>query len=287
MVREIYDPGQFFSEAWAGLGAGLAKNSLLLGLASQFQFDRQGCHFEGIYGQDFPDPRNIYSLVAEHAGYFNYVCSESSDFDALMALLDLCLERNILPTSAVSDSQTAKLLQVCFEERNFQTRPMMRQVIYRCDQPVLPAGGIEGLHLMQAREEHLQALTRWTSCFINEAIPNKRPQGDAETQTLEKIKKGSLHLLHNGELFLAMANWARPLPGAVSLNFVYVPPELRGKGYGKAICYLLTKKMICDEGYLETNLYADASSQEANEIYKKIGYVEVVQSEHFEVISKY
>jgi RimJ/RimL family protein N-acetyltransferase len=286
MVREIYDTGEFFSEAFASLGMNLAKNSLLLGYASKYQFDRTNCHFQGIYGEATPDSGNIYSLISEHSGYNNYICSGSQDFDALMSLLDVCLERNALPSSAVADAETAKLLRVCFEQRAFQTRPIMSQKIYRCDRPVAPSN-LEGLHLMRATEEHAKALTRWTASFIEEAIPSKRPQGDLEQRTIKKISKGSLYLLHNEEVFLGMANWTRAIPGAVGLNLIYVPPKERGKGYGKAVTYLLTKKLLEEDGYGETNLFADMSNAEVNQMYQKIGYSEVGQSEHFEVISTY
>ena len=286
MVREIYDTGAFFHEAYASLNMNLSMNSLLLGLASQFQFDRTNCHFEGIHGQDTPALKNIYSLISEHSGYNNYVCSASQDFDALLSLLDVCLERNALPSCAIADPETSKLLKVCFEERSFQTRPLMRQVIYRCENPLAP-DKLEGLHLIQAKEAHLQALTRWCTSFYSEAIPNKKPIGDIEKRVMAKIEKGSIHLLHNNEVFLAMANWTRPIPGAVGLNLIYTPPNERGKGYGKAVTYLLTKKLIEAEGYGETNLYADASNPEVNSMYQKVGFSEVGQSEHFEVISAY
>jgi predicted GNAT family acetyltransferase len=57
----------------------------------------------------------------------------------------------------------------------------------------------------------------------------------------------------------------------VRVNYVYTPPELRGRGYASACVASLTEQLL-DEGHALCCLYTDLSNPTSNKIYQASGY---------------
>jgi predicted GNAT family acetyltransferase len=57
----------------------------------------------------------------------------------------------------------------------------------------------------------------------------------------------------------------------VRVNFVYSPPEFRGRGYATACVTALTRQLL-DEGRAFCCLYADRANPTSTGIYERIGY---------------
>ena len=70
---------------------------------------------------------------------------------------------------------------------------------------------------------------------------------------------------------VAMAAWAGPTPSGVRVNFVYTPPESRGRGYASMLAASLSKHLL-DTGRKFCCLFTDLANPTSNSIYQRIGY---------------
>jgi len=69
-------------------------------------------------------------------------------------------------------------------------------------------------------------------------------------------------------------------PNGIRINWVYTPPELRGKGYASAIVAEVSQMQL-DLGKKLCFLYTDLSNPTSNSIYQRIGYRPVGDSAHY------
>ena len=56
------------------------------------------------------------------------------------------------------------------------------------------------------------------------------------------------------------------------INFVYTPPEKRGKGYASAVVADLSQQIL-DSGKEFSALFTNLANPTSNNIYQKIGYI--------------
>ena len=70
---------------------------------------------------------------------------------------------------------------------------------------------------------------------------------------------------------MSMAAWAGRTGRIVRINYVYTPPEHRGRGYASACVASLTRQLL-DEGVALCCLYTDLANPTSNKIYQAIGY---------------
>ena len=117
-------------------------------------------------------------------------------------------------------------------------------------------------------DDDLARLCAWTETFVAEAkLPEKV---DARAVVAGGIKSGRLHVWDD-EGPASMAAWAGKTPSGVRLNFVYTPPERRGKGYATACVSALTRQQL-EQGSSFCWLYTDLSAGASPNIFKRIGY---------------
>jgi predicted GNAT family acetyltransferase len=129
--------------------------------------------------------------------------------------------------------------------------------------PPMPAGAFRA-----ATEADLPTVARWTAAFIEEAgLDNP---SDPDDVARERIREGSLFVWEHARP-VSMAAWAGRAGSIVRVNYVYTPPELRGRGYASACVASLTEQLL-DEGHALCCLYTDLSNPTSNKIYQAIGY---------------
>ncbi len=68
-----------------------------------------------------------------------------------------------------------------------------------------------------------------------------------------------------------MAAWAGRTPNGLRINYVYTPPELRGRGYATA-CVAALSRALLEAGNRYCCLYTDLANPTSNAIYRRIGY---------------
>ena len=123
-------------------------------------------------------------------------------------------------------------------------------------------------HFRAATLADVNMLTRWTEGFVSEA--RIADPVDASRVVEDSINRGRLHVWDDGGP-ASMAAWAGKTPSGVRINFVYTPPDKRGKGYGTACVKALTRQQL-EQGNAFCWLYTDMSSGTPPKIFKRIGY---------------
>ena len=157
---------------------------------------------------------------------------------------------------------SGKVFKIAFDQCLFK----LEQVI----EPPYPEGNFR-----PAREADLELLTRWMSLFEQEVFLLSEPPGQRPRHTLRKIHAGELFVWESGKV-VCMCAVDRPTPNGITINFVYTPPEARGKGYASACVALTSKKML--KKYKFCMLYTDLANPVSNRIYQRMGYKAVVRA---------
>jgi uncharacterized protein len=122
--------------------------------------------------------------------------------------------------------------------------------------------------------EEKELVAAWTHAFNIDCFgPDKNlPEGDITPKIVNK------------EVFFWEDKWpvsmvakSRPTDKGITVNYVYTPPELRGKGYATS-CVAELSRNVLKSGKEFCTLYTDLANPTSNSIYKKIGYNPVCDS---------
>jgi predicted GNAT family acetyltransferase len=70
---------------------------------------------------------------------------------------------------------------------------------------------------------------------------------------------------------VSMVGVSRPEGGAVRVNAVYTPPQMRGRGYGAAVTSTVTQAAL-DAGADDVVLFTDLANPTSNALYQRLGY---------------
>jgi ribosomal protein S18 acetylase RimI-like enzyme len=111
-------------------------------------------------------------------------------------------------------------------------------------------------------------LTPWIEGFLHDA--EYETGGYTVQQLLDSVIATRTLYLWKAPEPKAMAAWANSTRHGAVINFVYVPPALRGQGYGKAVSAALAQKML-STGQRYCFILTDTHDPRTNGLYQKIG----------------
>lgn len=181
-------------------------------------------------------------------------------------------------------STTALAFARIWTERTGQPfKPGMDQRIYELRE-VYPPKNVSG-HLRQARDDELDLLSEWVYRFnVDCHLP---------PMSAEEAREVATRLLNNGAIFfwevdgasVSMAGRGRSSSHGITVNMVYTPPELRGRGYASA-CVAALSRQLLDAGWQFCTLYTDLANPTSNDIYQRIGYRPVCDSNEYDFITE-
>jgi uncharacterized protein len=134
---------------------------------------------------------------------------------------------------------------------------------------VIPPAARPG-KLRQAAKEDLAFLPEWI-VGMTEETNQLLPYGEAEEYAKQRVESGFLFIWEEEGRAVSMASKTRPNVKGVSVNLVYTPKELRGKGYASS-CVAALSEHLLNEGYEFCTLYTDLANPTSNKIYQNIGY---------------
>lgn len=163
--------------------------------------------------------------------------------------------------------------------RGARTTRTVNQRVFELREVIAPESPPPGL-LRQARADEAELLGGWISGFLMEV----REVGDSEALVAERLRRGQL-FVWDDDGPRTMAAWAGKTPHGVRVNFVYTPPESRGKGYA-SVCVAALSQRLLDEGSDFCCLYTDLSNPISNSIYRKIGYQPVGDAGFYRLIDR-
>ena len=121
--------------------------------------------------------------------------------------------------------------------------------------------------LRQATELDLPLAIQWVAEF--EAAIGESG-GDSEALARARIASGALFIWQD-DAPVSMAARARQTPNGVSINLVYTPRALRGRGYASACVGALSQALL-DQGNRFVCLFAEVDNKTSNGIYERLGY---------------
>lgn len=109
-------------------------------------------------------------------------------------------------------------------------------------------------------------LTPWVGDMLS-VMGDERHAGEIAQ---ERVLSGHL-FVWDDDGPVSMAAWTGQTADGVRVNFVYTPPELRGRGYAAA-CVAALSQHLLDQGNGYCCLYTDLANPTSNAIYRRIGY---------------
>lgn len=144
----------------------------------------------------------------------------------------------------------------------------MAMRLYRLDAVSWPQDMAEG-QLRALTPADLPLLTRWIEGFrFDIGLQDPTPAPTA-AQRMHDLGRGWL-FESQGQPVAAVAGAERVL-GTAHVDFVYTPPELRGRGYATAATALLSQQLL-DRGASACFLFTDLANPTSNGVYQRIGY---------------
>ena len=124
--------------------------------------------------------------------------------------------------------------------------------------------------LRMATKADLAFLPRWI-VEMTEETKQIMTMAEAEEYAKVRVESKFLFIWEEDGKPVSMAAKTRPNIKGVSINLVYTPKNLRGKGYASA-CVAALSDHLLSEGFTFCTLYTDLSNPTSNKIYQNIGY---------------
>ncbi|MFL5944130.1 MAG: GNAT family N-acetyltransferase [Gaiellaceae bacterium] len=159
-------------------------------------------------------------------------------------------------------------------------RVRMRQGIYRARSVATPSGIPGRARPIAAADREL--VVEWLQAFEREALHGDTPRPDHEQWFERRLASESsgVALWEDESAVVSMCGYGGATPHGIRIGPVYTPPELRGRGYGRAVTAHATKQQL-DNGRDYCFLYTDLSNPTSNRIYMNIGYERVCDSAEY------
>jgi GNAT superfamily N-acetyltransferase len=117
-------------------------------------------------------------------------------------------------------------------------------------------------------------LISWCEAFHREADPGPE---DTELMVDDRLSHGGLTLWEAAGQPVSLAGLSRPAVGQVRVGPVYTPPSLRGRGYGGAVTWAVSRAAL-DAGITDVLLFTDLANPTSNALYQRLGYQPVSDS---------
>ena len=109
----------------------------------------------------------------------------------------------------------------------------------------------------------------WCEAFHREAEPG--PRGDLELMVDDRLGFGGFTLWEAGGQPVSLAGLSRPVAGQARVGPVYTPPGFRGRGYGGAVTWAVSRAAL-DAGIAGVLLFTDLANPTSNALYQRLGY---------------
>lgn len=156
-----------------------------------------------------------------------------------------------------------------------QARVGMAQKILRLTKLNPPKSIAGELHLANAKD--VVTVTNWLADFVKEAVPDDAMEISRIRLIAEdRIARQQVYLWRMSGKPVAMTHVGRPTKNGISVNAVYTPKNLRGRGYASKLVGDVSERML--RQYQFCVLYTDAKNPTSNKIYQSLGYEIIADS---------
>jgi len=262
-------PKSFLQKHGARLQAHPAEHNVILSMCQMTErLQQRGEGIDIRFVTLFEDDAAVVSAVQmpPHNLVLSRASGEQIDF-----LVEKMAEKNPAFPAIVGPSDVAGLFAERWTQLTGQkTIEYMDQIIYSLKSVHFPSP-VEGTFRL-ARPEEAEPIADWMLAFAQDALPKAEHMTRAEAlkKAEDRITQGSIAVWDVGGRIVSQAA-VSGTENVARVNFVYTPPEERGKGYASAVVAQLSQQLL-DQGRAMCCLYADARNPVSNSIYRKIGY---------------
>ncbi len=197
--------------------------------------------------------------------------------EAVPLVVDLAQQLGAPVSAVVAPAATASSFSDAWQRaRGCTIQKEISQRIFQAT-TIVRAAPVPGT-FRQATDAERGLLEDWHHAFMVECHLGDDRQAAAEFSR-QGIATGSRYVWAVGTELVSMVGFGGPTPNGIRVNWVYTPPELRGRGYASAVVAAMSQKLL-DEGRKFCFLYTDLSNPTSNSIYQKLGYRPVCDSMH-------
>jgi predicted GNAT family acetyltransferase len=268
IVHRFTEPRAFLARAEAFLRTEEVENALMLGICESARFD-DSCYLATVEGDGAvvacalcTPPHSALLTRADRQALELLAADLADKYEGLPAVAGP--EPAVGVFARLWSARTGAAAELAMRMRVFEAR--------RVVQPPTPAGAFRA-----ATEADLPIVAQWTAAFTEEA--GLDDPSDPDDVARQRIREGSLFIWED-EQPVSMAAWAGRTGRIVRINYVYTPPEHRGRGYASACVASLTERLL-DEGVVLCCLYTDLANPTSNKIYQAIGYRQVCDAAEY------
>lgn len=246
-----------------------AVNSLILGLALQlckFPERSQPAPFLLTIKNEL-QAKNLIALMTPPHNLI--ITCAACDPAVLNLLADHLLEHHISIPGVLGATPASDQFAILWEQRTAcKVQLNRRERAFELRQLIHPPQAPGRLRLAAAAE--LELLAEWTRAFNREALQEDMALEEAQDLVTVKIRNRQLHVWDDARP-VSMAAAARPTLHGSTVNLVYTPPDLRGRGYASN-CVAALSQHLLNDGYQFCALFTDLANPTSNKIYQAIGY---------------
>jgi predicted GNAT family acetyltransferase len=258
-IRRFTEPKAFLARAESFLRAAGVENALMLGICGSADFD------DSCYLATVEEDGAVVACALRTPPHGALLTRADRESLELLAA-DLADKYQDLPAVVGPEPAVGDFARLWSAGTGAASGPAVRMRVFEARRvvwPLMPAGAFRA-----ATEADLPTLARWTAAFIEETGLDS--PSDPEDVARARVDEGSLFVWEDARP-VSMAAWAGRAGNIMRVNYVYTPPELRGRGYASACVASLTQQLL-EEGHALCSLYTDLSNPTSNKIYQAIGY---------------
>lgn len=278
-VKQYRTIPAFFKENLSFLETAEAANNLLIGIP--FALLNKGNHGQSILllavfhtHINKPTPFPLLSCIQTPSQRMLVYGQKNCPWEAFQVLIRCLKQKNIslLGVNAPTTIATHFTQNWC-KIHQTSRKIIFQQMVYRLD-VLLPMQYANG-YFRKATKADMALLTDWTYAFLEEAL-EKGTMKQAAQFVKSKIDSQTIYVWDNHGV-VSMASASRPTRHGITINYVYTPPNQRGKGYASSCVHQLSASLL--QRYQFCSLITDLSNPIANRIYQRMGY-QAVQEFH-------
>ena len=228
---------------------------------------------EFIFGRIEDEQENIKLIFANVKPYNLLVYNLDNDtLDAIKTLTDYLIKNEI---SLRGINANKKICDEFIEYYGDKTKCTFKEYIAMDimeitevnEEVIMPNGNFR-----VATWEDKDLLIDWHIKFVKEALNEEISYDEFKDKLNTRIENNNIYIFEDEKHRpMAMIASTRQLVNGVSVSLVYSSKESRGKGYGLAIVYNLSKEYL-GRGNKFCSLFVDKKNPISNGVYKKIGY---------------
>lgn len=179
-----------------------------------------------------------------------------------------------IPAVAGEKEPTDIFAKLWCKKRKTTILSTMEQRLYRLDKvndvPLSPG------KLRQATMADKELVVKWSHAFSAD-VESGGTMNTPEPDVTPRIEFGWVYFWEDDDQPVSMVMKGRATENGMTVNHVYTPPELRGRGYATS-CVAELSRQILKSGKKFCVLYTDLANAASNSIYVKIGYTPVCDS---------